>query len=129
MSSNPETPPAALKTREERRRVWLLWSRFTYCIRFSAPEFEPFRQAYEQFREELLQWHRKRGKRCERVRVEADIHPWIAGRIRDYLRRLRSSESHAFLARIPIEVHLSGIDGKPVEQYTLEPSEADTSEA
>ena len=123
--NSPEASPS-LQTREQRRRPWLLWSRFTYCIRFSATEFEPFRDAYEQFREELLHWHAKRGKRCERVRVEAEIHPWIAGRVKDYLRKLRNSESHAFLAGIPIEVHLIGMDGKPVEDYTLEPADAET---
>ena len=123
---NPEPQPPAFHTREERHRRWLLWSRFTFHIHFSAPEFEPFREAYEQFREELHQWHARRGKRCEGVRVDAEIHPWIAGRIRDYLRKLRGSETHAFLAQMPIEVCLTGLDGKPVDHYVLEPNKPDT---
>ncbi len=99
-------------------------SRFVFRADITVEEFPDFHELYAQLRDELLRWHEKRGKRCQAVRINATIHPWIAGRIRQYLRELRNSESHAFLQHLSVEIELSGLDGKPVDHYTLEPGTA-----
>lgn len=96
-------------------------SRFIFRADFTVEEFPDFHPLYARLHEELLGWHERRGKRCVAVRIHATIHPWIAGRVRQYLRELRNSESHAFLQHLPMEIDLTALDGKPVERYTLEP--------
>ena len=110
---------------EERFRRWLVFPFYIFLAELTAREFSEFQPLYEQLGEELLSWKAKRDKRCSRVCIHARIHPWIAGRVRDYLRKMRASDSHAFLRSIPLEVKLQGLDDKPVDDFILEPDAPD----
>lgn len=114
-------PEPHLRTSEVKEKAGLWSRRLIYDIDLGAEDFEQFRDFYEQVTRELSEWGRQRGRKCGGVRFRATIHPWIAGRVREYIRKLRESDGHAFMQRVPVEVTLAGIDGESVDHYLLEP--------
>jgi len=89
--------------------------RLVWNVQLSADDFEEFQPRFERFMTEVLEWRRRRGSKTAGVRFHARIHPWITGRVKQYLRRLRASESHAFLRDIPFYLELTALDGEPIE--------------
>jgi hypothetical protein len=112
-----------VRTKEDKERTGLLSSRYVFDAYVMADDFNQFQGHFQTISEALLQWHKARGKKCGQLKFKATIHPWIAGRVKEYISNLRRSESHAFLQRLPIDVNLVGADGKPIEQYRLEPDQ------
>jgi serine/threonine protein kinase len=110
-----------LRTKEVKEKAGLLSSIYVYDIYVMADDFKQFQGHFEKLSEELFNWGKSRGKKCGKVKFKATVHPWIAGRVKEYLKNLRKSDSHAYLQHIPIEVNLVGADGKPIEQYRLDP--------
>lgn len=114
-----------LEFREIREKIGLLKRRRTYCIKLHAEDFEHFRPRFDQVMTELMQWRQRRGAKTGAVRFYATIHPWIAGRVKDYLKKLRRSSSHAYLAAIPLYIELTALDGELIESDMLEPEATD----
>lgn len=112
-----------LRTRELKEKAGLLSSHLIFDVFLVADDFAQFQKFFEQISQELFEWGQKKGKKCGGVRFKATIHPWIAGRVKEYIRKLRGSESHAFMARVPVTVNLVGADGKPLEKYVLDPED------
>lgn len=110
-----------LRTREIKEKAGLLSSHLVFDVYVVADDFSQFQKFFEQITQELFEWGEKKGRKCGGVRFKATIHPWIAGRVKEYIRNLRKSDSHAFMARVPVTVNLVGADGNPLEQYTLQP--------
>lgn len=124
-SRQPAEPGGTgLETGEIREKLGVLKRRLTYRIELHAGDFEEFRPRFDQVMTELMEWRQKRGGKTGAVRFHATIHPWIAGRVKDYLKKLRRSSSHAFLAHIPVYIELTAPDGEPIESGILEPEEA-----
>lgn len=115
-----------LRTGEVKTKAGLWSRRLMYEIYLVAEDFEQFRGFYEQITRELLEWGGQRGRKCGGVRIKAIIHPWIAGRVREYIRKLRNSDTHFFMRRVPVEVSLVGVDGESVDRYVLGPEDAGT---
>jgi serine/threonine protein kinase len=113
-----------LRTKEIKEKAGLLSSIYVYDIYVMADDFKQFQGHFETLSEELFNWGKSRGKKCGKVKFKATVHPWIAGRVKEYLKNLRKSDSHAYLKQIPIEVNLVGADGKPIEQYRIDPEAA-----
>jgi|GEM_PF-4043634 len=113
-----------LETGEVREKLGWFRRRLTYRIELHAEDFEQFRPRFDQVMTELMEWRQKRGRKTGAVRFHATIHPWIAGRVKDYLKQLRRSSSHAYLARIPLYIELTAPDGEPIESGILEPEES-----
>lgn len=112
-----------MRTREVKEKAGLLSSSYLFDIYVMADDFKQFQQHFEKLTEELFAWGQQRGKKCGRILFKATVHPWIAGRVKDYVRSLRKSDSHAFMQRIPITMNLVGADGKPIEQFRIDPEE------
>ncbi|PKM22202.1 MAG: hypothetical protein CVV10_05545, partial [Gammaproteobacteria bacterium HGW-Gammaproteobacteria-14] len=112
-----------MRTREIKEKGGFLSSIYIFDIYVMADDFNQFQGHFEKISAELFEWGKSRGKKCGKVKFKATIHPWIAGRVKEYLRNLRKSDSHAFLQNIPVEVNLVGADGKPIEQYRIEPGQ------
>ncbi len=110
-----------MRTREVKEKAGLLSSSYLFDIYVMADEFPQFQKHFEKLTEELFAWGQQRGKKCGRIQFKATVHPWIAGRVKDYIRSLRKADTHAFMQRIPIAVNLVGADGKPIEQFRLDP--------
>src|SRR5690606_23739865 len=106
---------------EESLSGWLR-RRYRLSVMLAAEDFEQFLPAYNALGDALCQWYARRGKRCGEVRVVADIHPWIAGRVREYLRDLRKRPEHAPLCRMPLHLLLRAGD-EVLEERTYEPLE------
>ena len=102
----------------------LLTRKRVFVITFAAEDFDTFKPCYEAFSEALLAWYAKHGKRCSAVQIEATVHPWIAGRVKDYVRRLREIPGHTPLRDMTVSVLLHGSDGKPLEPLLLEKTRA-----
>jgi|GEM_PF-438430 len=113
-----------MRTREVKEKAGLLSSAYLFDIYVMADEFPQFQKHFEKLTEELFAWGQQRGKKCARIQFKATVHPWIAGRVKDYIRSLRKADTHAFMQRIPIAVNLVGADGKPIEQFRIEPEDA-----
>ncbi|WP_111656824.1 hypothetical protein [Isoalcanivorax indicus] len=92
-------------------------------ITLEAEDIDAFKPRYEAFSRALEQWYGKRGKRCAGVRIHALIHPWIGGRVRDYVKRLREIPAHAALRHMPLTLILTGTDGAPVDGLELPPED------
>jgi len=121
------TPPkleSRLRTKEVKEKSGLLSSIYVYDIYLVADDFNQFQGHFEKISEELFQWGKQRGKKCAKVKFKATVHPWIAGRVKEYLRNLSRAESHAYLSSITIDINLVGADGQPIEQYKLEPAQS-----
>ena len=110
-----------LRTKEIKEKAGFMSSRFVFDVYAMAEDFPQFQKLFQPLTEELMNWGQTRGKKAGRVQFKATVHPWIAGRVKDYIKRLRQSESHSFMQRIPVQVSLVGADGKPIERYVLEP--------
>lgn len=111
-----------LRVREMKEKTGLLSaSVYVLDIFVMADDFTQFQSHFEQLTQDLFEWGNKRGKKCGKIQFKATVHPWISGRVKEYLRNLRKSESHAFMQRIPINLNLVGADGKPIEQVRIEP--------
>ncbi|MCH8543252.1 MAG: hypothetical protein LAT61_06770 [Alcanivorax sp.] len=114
----PDLPSGLTLTDE--KMPGLLTRKRVFVISFAAEDFDEFKPRYEAFSAALLTWYAKRGKRCSAVQINATVHPWIAGRVKDYVRRLRDIPAHAPLKTMTVNVMLDGSDGKPLEPLILE---------
>jgi hypothetical protein len=92
-----ESAQTGLTTGETREKTGFLRRRRTYRIDLHAEDFEAFRPR--------------------------TIHPWIAGRVKDYLRKLRRSSSHDWLSQVPLYIELTAPDGEIISSEVLEPDE------
>jgi serine/threonine protein kinase len=110
-----------MRCKEIKEKAGLLSSVYVFDIYVMADDFHQFQGHFEKISQELFAWGKERGKKCGKVKLKATVHPWIAGRVKDYVRNLRKADTHEFLKRIPIEVNLVGADGKPIEQYRIDP--------
>ena len=110
-----------MRTKEIKEKAGLLSSVYVFDIYVMADDFNQFQGHFQKISEELFNWGKERGKKCGKVKLKATVHPWIAGRVKEYVRNLRKADTHEFLKRVPIEVNLVGADGKPIEQYQIEP--------
>lgn len=110
-----------MRTKEIKEKAGLLSSVYAFDIYVMADDFNQFQGHFQKISEELFNWGKERGKKCGKVKLKATVHPWIAGRVKEYVRNLRKADTHEFLKRIPIEVNLVGADGKPIEQYRIDP--------
>lgn len=110
-----------MRTKELKEKAGLLSSVYVFDIYVMADDFHQFQGHFEKISQELFAWGKERGKKCGKVKLKATVHPWIAGRVKDYVRNLRKADTHEFLKRIPIEVNLVGADGQPIEQYRIDP--------
>lgn len=113
----------ALITLEEEKTGTLLRRRYRLVACFGCEDFEQFLPRYNALSDALVQWYAKRDKRCGEVRVEACIHPWIAGRVREYVRDLRKRPEHAALQHLPLQLVLKAEDGV-LEERLYEPLES-----
>ena len=109
-----------LITLEEEKTGTLLRRRYRLVAQFTCEDFEQFLPRYTALSDALVQWYATRDKRCGEVRIEAHIHPWIAGRVREYLRDLRKRPEHAPLQHLPLHLVLTADDG-PLEAHTYDP--------
>ena len=114
-----------LRTKELKEKAGFMSSHYVFDIYAMADEFPQFQEHFDTITQELKQWGESRGKKAGCIRFKATVHPWIAGRVKDYIKRLRRADTHAFMMRIPIHVNLVGADGKPIEQLVLEPETQD----
>lgn len=113
-----------MRTKELKEKAGLMSSIYVFDIYVMADDFNQFQGHFEKISEELFNWGKERGKKCGKVKLKATVHPWIAGRVKEYVRNIRKADTHEFLKRIPIEVNLVGADGKPIEQYRIDPDAA-----
>ncbi|AJD48029.1 hypothetical protein S7S_08065 [Isoalcanivorax pacificus W11-5] len=113
----------ALITLEEQKTGTLLRRRYRLVVCFGCEDFEQFLPCYNALSDALVQWYAKRDKRCGDVRVEAHIHPWIAGRVREYVRDLRKRPEHSPLRHLPLHIVFKTDDGV-LEERLYEPVEA-----
>jgi serine/threonine protein kinase len=113
-----------MRTKEVKEKAGMLSSIYVFDIYVMADDFNQFQGHFEKITEELFNWGKERGKKCGKVKLKATVHPWIAGRVKEYVRNIRKADTHEFLKRIPIEVNLVGADGKPIEQYRIDPDAA-----
>ncbi|MCC1497971.1 serine/threonine protein kinase [Alcanivorax sp. 1008] len=113
-----------MRCKEIKEKAGLLSSVYVFDIYVMADDFNQFQGHFEKISQELFAWGKERGKKCGKVKFKATVHPWIAGRVKEYVRNLRKADTHEFLKRIPIEVNLVGADGQPIEQYRIEPDSA-----
>ena len=120
-TAEPRSVTPSIKGKEEKIpggwvRKRLLWRAF-----IAANDFQEFQPLYEELRNDLTQWHEKRRKQCAAIIIKASIHPWIAGRVTDYIKNLRKSETHAFMQDIPVELILMDGAGNMIEKYKMLP--------
>lgn len=94
---------------------------YQYDIYLVADDFEQFQSHFPVLRSALQDWHQQRGSRCKRVTIKATLHPWISGRVKQYLKELRQSDDLAFLGRLPMQLNLVAADGQPIERLAWEP--------
>ncbi|MDX1804185.1 MAG: serine/threonine-protein kinase [Alcanivorax sp.] len=114
-------PSATLLTpriRLREQRIGRSWrgGLYQYDIFLVADDFAQFQEHHPVIRSGLVDWHGQRGRRCRLITIKATIHPWISGRIKDYLRKLRHAEGLEFLAAIPMHINLVASDGEPIER-------------
>lgn len=122
-TDTPHTAPLEPRLRLKEVKVGRSWrgSLYQYDIYLVADNFEQFQGHFPVLRSALLDWHQKRGKRCQAVAVKATLHPWISGRVKDYLKQLRRAEGLEFLAALPMAVNLVAADGEPIERREWPP--------
>ena len=117
------TAPLAPRLRLKESKAGMSWrgSLYQYDIYLVADDFEQFQSHFPVLRSALLDWHQQRGSRCKAVTIKATLHPWISGRVKQYLRDLRRAEGLEFLGRIPILLNLVAADGEPIERLAWGP--------
>lgn len=113
-----------MRCKEVKEKTGLLSSRYLFDIYVMADDYPQYQGHFEKIASELRAWHQQRGKKAAAIRFKATIHPWIAGRVKESLKKLRQSDSHPWLSQVTIDVNLVGADGKPIEQYQLAPTPA-----
>ncbi|MZR61590.1 protein kinase [Alcanivorax sp. DP30] len=123
--------PLAPRLRLKETPLGLSWrgKLYQYDVYLVADDFEQFQAHFPVLRSALLDWHTQRGARCKAVTIKATLHPWISGRVKEYLRDLRRSDGLEFLSRIPVSVNLVAADGEPIEKFVLEPEKAGKEDA
>lgn len=123
--------PLAPRIRLKETPLGMSWrgKLYQYDVYLVADDFAQFQDHFPVLRSALLDWHQQRGSRCKSVTVKATLHPWISGRVKEYLRDLRKTDGLEFLCRLPIAVNLVGADGEPIEQFVLEPEKAGKEDA
>jgi len=94
---------------------------YQYDVYLVADDFEQFQDHFPVLRSALMDWHSQRGSRCKAVTLKATLHPWISGRVKEYLRDLRRTEGLDFLSRIPMSINLVAADGEHIEKFVLQP--------
>ncbi len=94
---------------------------YQYDVYLVADDFEQFQDHFPVLRSALMEWHSQRGSRCKAVTLKATLHPWISGRVKEYLRDLRRTEGLDFLSRIPMSINLVAADGEHIEKFVLQP--------
>lgn len=110
-----------MRTKEIKEKSGFMSTHYVFDIFAMADEFAQFQEHFDTLTQELKQWGDSRGKKAGRIQFKATVHPWIAGRVKEYIRRLRKADTHAFMQRIPIHVNLVGADGKPIEKLVIAP--------
>lgn len=113
-----------LRTQEQKTKTGLLSSHYVFDIYAVADDYPQFQKHAESLTEELKAWGEKRGKKAGALKVKVTVHPWIAGRVKDYFKQLRKADTHTFLKNIPIELTLVGADLKPIEKQLIAAEEA-----
>ncbi|MAX54239.1 MAG: protein kinase [Alcanivoracaceae bacterium] len=89
---------------------------YRYDVYLVADDFEQFQSHFPVLKSALMDWHEQRGSRCQSLTIKATIHPWISGRVKEYLKGLRQLEGMTFLSRLPITLNLVGSDGQAIER-------------
>ena len=119
------TIPLAPRLRLKETPLGLSWrgKQYRYDVYLVADDFEQFQGHFPVLRSALLDWHSQRGSRCKAVTVKATLHPWISGRVKQYLKDLRNTDGLEFLARIPMSINLVAADGQPIEKLELDPAD------
>lgn len=102
---------------------------YQYDVYLVADDFEQFQAHFPVLRSALLDWHSQRGPRCKAVTVKATLHPWISGRVKQYLRELHRTDGLEFLASIPMSINLVAADGEHIEKLELTPDKGVKPEA
>lgn len=129
-SKEPDTTAAPLATRLRLKesKLGMSWrgTVYQYDIYLVADDFEQFQSHFPVMRSALMDWFRQRGKRAKLVTIKATLHPWISGRVKQYLQALRKTEGLEFLAAIPMNINLVGSDGDPIEKLAWGPVENNT---
>ena len=123
--------PLAPRLRLKETPLGLSWrgKQYQYDVYLVADDFEHFQDHFPVLRSALLDWHAQRGSRCKAVTVKATLHPWISGRVKQYLRDLRKTDGLEFMSAIPVSVNLVAADGEPIERFVLEPEKAGKEDA
>jgi serine/threonine protein kinase len=122
------TIPLAPRLRLKESKLGLSWrgNLYQYDIYLVADDFEQFQSHFPVMRSALIDWFQQRGARGKAVTIKATLHPWISGRVKQYLKELRKTEGLEFLARIPMAINLVGSDGDPIEKLAWGPMESST---
>ena len=115
------TLPPRLRLKESKAGMSWRGNLYQYDIYLVADDFEQFQSHFPVMRSALLDWHQQRGSRCKAITIKATPHPWISGRVKQYLKDLRRTEGLEFLARIPMSLNLVAADGQPIERLAWEP--------
>lgn len=128
---NGAAAPLAPRLRLKESKLGLSWrgAVYQYDIYLVADDFEQFQSHFPVLRSALMDWFQQRGGRGKAVSIKATLHPWISGRVKQYLRELRKTEGLEFLARIPMAINMVGSDGEPIEKLTWGPMESNTTDA
>jgi serine/threonine-protein kinase PpkA len=124
------TTPLAPRLRLKESKLGLSWrgNLYQYDIYLVADDFEQFQAHFPVMRSALMDWFQQRGARGKAVSIKATLHPWISGRVKQYLKELRKTEGLEFLARIPMAINLVGSDGDPIEKLAWGPMENSTTD-
>ena len=112
--------PPRLRLKETKAGISWRGSLYQYDIYLVADDFEQFQSHFPVMRSALLDWYQQRGSRCKAITIKATLHPWISGRVKQYLKDLRRAEGLEFLAGIPMLLNLVAADGQPIERLTWE---------
>lgn len=109
--------------RERTLSLGLGGRRFALRVELAAEDFEQFQVHYTALVARLADWHRKRGRGARQLEIAAVVHPWIAGRIKDYLNKLRDHGELAFLKRLPMHAVLVDEAGASVARWYWPPNQ------
>ena len=124
----PEKTETSLRVVESKLpRRWLR-RRYRLDLEFHADDFAHFQRSYDQMATTLQTWRQKRNKACAEVFFRGTIHPWISGRVQEYLRNLFNDPRQAFLQQLLVKVELRDEKGREVDHYSLEKTDQGASE-
>jgi serine/threonine protein kinase len=108
---------------ERKEKAGVLSRHYIMEINVAAEDFPAFQKSFEEIAKALFEWGPKRRHKAGGVRILARVHPWIRGQVKQYIRNLSRSDSHAYLARIPVSLTMRDAQGALLEEYHLEPVE------